>query len=180
MHRYLACLLLCTCPALGTADVYKWIDAQGRTVYSDHPPDTRAQRLNLAAPLPAPQASAKPDQPATAAAPAPAKEEPRTAEYKAVQIAFPQNDATVRDNAGDVAVQITTTPALDSDVGDRIVVFLDGVRRAMATSPVVTLQDVDRGTHTLQVTVEDNRGQTLATSPSTVFHLQRTSVLHHP
>ena len=47
-----AALALCALPA-GAASLYKWVDANGRVVYSDQPPNApnvKAEKLNAAAP----------------------------------------------------------------------------------------------------------------------------------
>ncbi len=47
-----ACLLAVTLPSSAVAALYKWTDAQGRTVYSDQPPSTSVKSEQLRAPPP--------------------------------------------------------------------------------------------------------------------------------
>jgi hypothetical protein len=47
-----ACLLAVVLPSSAAAALYKWTDAQGRTVYSDQPPSTSAKTEQLRAPPP--------------------------------------------------------------------------------------------------------------------------------
>jgi hypothetical protein len=57
--------------------------------------------------------------------------------------------------------------------------LLDGQRRNVNTSNArVTLPDVYRGEHTLQVVVLDSAGKELARSPARVFFVQQTSTLN--
>ena len=50
--QLLACLLCATIAAPVCAALYKWTDAQGRTVYSDQPPSTNVKTEQLRAPPP--------------------------------------------------------------------------------------------------------------------------------
>jgi len=47
-----ACLLAVTLASSAAAALYKWTDAQGRTVYSDQPPSTSVKSEQLRAPPP--------------------------------------------------------------------------------------------------------------------------------
>jgi hypothetical protein len=64
MKRVLLCAILMTFSTLASAVVYKWVDAQGKTLYGDRPPDgvhaevvellgTHASRSTAQAPAPA-------------------------------------------------------------------------------------------------------------------------------
>lgn len=52
MSQLLACLLCAAIAAPAFAALYKWTDAQGRTVYSDQPPSTNVKTEQLRAPPP--------------------------------------------------------------------------------------------------------------------------------
>jgi len=68
-------------------------------------------------------------------------------------------------------------PALQT--GHRYDLLLDGQRRNVNTSNArVTLPDVFRGEHSLQVVVIDSAGKELARSPARVFFVQQTSTLN--
>ena len=72
-------------------------------------------------------------------------------------------------------VQVRFQPALQP--GHRYDLVLDGQRRNVnTTSPRVTLPDVFRGTHSLQVVVIDSAGAEVMRSPSRTFLVQQTSV----
>ena len=49
---FAACLLAVTLASSAAAALYKWTDAQGRTVYSDQPPSTSVKSEQLRAPPP--------------------------------------------------------------------------------------------------------------------------------
>ena len=52
ISQLLACLLCAAIAAPAFAALYKWTDAQGRTVYSDQPPSTDVKTEQLRAPPP--------------------------------------------------------------------------------------------------------------------------------
>lgn len=174
-------LTLALLPAFAAAEVYKWTGADGRVHYGDRPPSPQAQPLNLP-----PSQTFK--APASIAPPAPGTNSdgaaqnhppsnPDTSSYEALAITFPKHDAAIRDNAGNVAVHVTTSPRLRAELGHRLTLRLDGAAKFSTTDPILQLDNVDRGTHTVQVEVTDKDGQTLATSDPVTFHLQRASVL---
>jgi hypothetical protein len=78
MKRVLLCAALLAWSSLASAVVYKWVDAQGKIMYGDRPPDgvhaevvellgTRASQ-NPAPPAPAPKMKSTPDAPPAAEA----------------------------------------------------------------------------------------------------------------
>jgi hypothetical protein len=72
-------------------------------------------------------------------------------------------------------VQVRFQPALQPT--HRYDLVFDGQRRNLNTSNTrVTLTDVFRGTHTLEVVVLDSAGAELMRSPPRTFHVQQTSV----
>jgi len=87
----------------------------------------------------------------------------------------PDPDATIRNNAGELAVSVTSTPALHP--GHQYRLLLDGAAvGAPGESPVLMLQNVDRGSHQLVVEVIDSQGERLQASAPRVFHMMRTSL----
>lgn len=101
-----------------------------------------------------------------------------TGGYDTVRIIVPQDDATVRDNEGNVDVAVEVSPPLRSDAGEHIVLRLDGRAVASGADLHVRLTGVDRGIHTLQVQVATAGGAVLLASPVTRFHMRRASRLH--
>ncbi len=135
-------------------------------------PAFAASLLFLAAPVhpagPGPQTLA---QAATERAASPTR-------YRSVRIVTPKNAETIHDNAGTVPVEVALQPALDVKAGHRLRVSLDGVLLPGDwTSNRLSLQQVDRGTHTLQVIVIDSDGKALARSATIEFHLWQASRL---
>ncbi len=163
--------------AAGTA--YRWIDpATGVVVFSDSPPpeDWHArdlQRIEIPRPRtvpafrPPPEAGGSVRQ-GSSESPAPP--------YARVWIASPPNDESIRDNAGNVTVQVGLAPG-QLRPGDSVVLYLDGMPSVRAGRLQFELENVDRGTHTLQAVVVDRSGSTLVRSEPVTFTLHRYSRL---
>ena len=95
--------------------------------------------------------------------------------YVDVSISSPTNDETIRDNTGNVTVSVEINPGLQS--GHEVVVYLDGAEKMKGTETTFNLENIDRGTHQLRVSIRDTSGRIKISSKSTTFHLQRQSVL---
>jgi len=65
---------------------------------------------------------------------------------------------------------------------DAITVMLDGRAVGQVKTTSLTINNVDRGTHTLGAEVKDAQGSTLISASPITFTLQRTSLLqqHNP
>jgi len=97
--------------------------------------------------------------------------------YVAADVVFPAHDAAVRSNAGDLTVKAHVEPALAQ--GHRLQLLLDGVPLGVAQRvPEFPLQNIDRGTHRLQIRIIDEAGETVFTGAASTFHLMRHSRLH--
>lgn len=96
--------------------------------------------------------------------------------YKA-SITRPEHDSTLRDNAGNLTVEVKLMPALQS--GYRGDLLLDGlpVSTVSASGPV-NLTNLDRGTHTLQVRIFNPAGKIVHESSAVVVNILRASRLH--
>ena len=93
-------------------------------------------------------------------------------EYKTVSIVQPKSEATVRNNQGLVRVDVVTDPALRER--NKLIVLLYGKQMGSPqVSSSFTLTGIDRGTHTVQVIVLDPKGHELAKSAEVTFHLHR-------
>ena len=93
----------------------------------------------------------------------------------ALEVISPRPEATVHDNAGNVAVTVDPGPQALAQ-GRRIRVLLDGAPAAPeAASRVFRLEGVDRGGHILQAELLDAQGRRVAVSDEIVFHMWRAS-----
>jgi hypothetical protein len=178
-----ATLLFCA-SMVQAQGLWRGIDADGITVYSDHAlPGVRE--------LPAPDVipnfstvsgfrSAEGVLPSSQAL-SPAVPDPADASTQAttlIEIMNPQDQATIRNNRGEVAVDFEISNQVAGQVL-RLQLWLDG-RLAMESAPDqrnFLLRDVPRGTHQLELRALLTEGAWHASPAHTVF-LHRASRLH--
>lgn len=161
--------MLSLLPALAAAGVYKWVDPDGTVHYSDKP-QQGAEEVHVAppqsyTPAPLPTFTPRPEPPKAPAV------------YRQFSITSPEPDASFWDNTGALAVSFSLEPALQTERGHKLVVLLDGQAQAPVAGTSTTLENVERGSHTLQGQITDATGTVLISSPSITVHLHRQSVL---
>ncbi len=99
--------------------------------------------------------------------------------YRAITIKNPADDAVVWATGQPLVVLVTTEPPFEAGSGFSIGLRLDGkLLEERFQSGNISLEGVDRGTHTLQAVVIDPAGNVVAASPLVTFHLKRHSILH--
>ncbi|KAF1068802.1 MAG: hypothetical protein GAK45_01261 [Pseudomonas citronellolis] len=170
MRVPLICLLLAVAlPA--SAEIYKYTDANGKTVFTNQPPGgVNAKPVTLpptnSVDMPTPRASGN-------AAPA---ETPF--QYTILAISGLPDSEALRANNGNFGVDVTLQPALQMDHQLRL--RLDGQPYgAPSRSTHFELTNIDRGEHTLIVDVM--RGdRVLQSSAPASFALQRSSLNNPP
>jgi hypothetical protein len=161
------------------AQFYKSVDEQGNIVYSDTP-TPGAEQLK---PPPISTVEGRPVQQETTAtdtttepqADEEAAKKPPT-RYTKFTILQPENDATIWDNTGAVPLSLQLEPALDTENGHSIWVYVDGsavVRKSQ--SLVQPLSNIDRGTHKIRAEVRDEKRKTLKRTQNITVHLKRAS-----
>lgn len=165
--RYLLFCLLLPVLAPAHADIYRSVDKDGNVVFSDQPSEGAkkievqdAQTIKLP-----PAGKFKYQPPATPPAP----------RYTGVAVVQPADDQPVRQNDGNITVQVSVTPALKS--GDVVSLLMDGKEVASGPATSFTLKNVDRGSHTLQARVQGSDGKVWSSSTSVTFHLLRHSII---
>jgi len=160
-------LLALALPA--SAAIYSYVDAEGNRVFTDRPGSRVAEQVE---PKPANSMAAQPISPPKQAVKV---LKPTTPGYTLLDIVQPVPDATIRNNAGELTVSVTSNPALHP--GHQYRLLLDGAPAgAPGESPVLTLQNIDRGSHQLVVEVIDSQGESVLSSEPRVFHMMRTSL----
>lgn len=161
-------LLACTCTA--SAQIYKYTDASGNTVYSDHAPDgVQAHPVNLP-PLNSvqPQTPSAPPSDTTSRAPA------RNA-YEVLELTGLPTEEALRANNGTFTVSVLIKPRLQAPHQLRLVLD-DAPYGQPSNVPILQLVNVDRGEHRLAVQVIDGEA-IIQQSPAVVFTVQR---VHKP
>ncbi|MGH8208655.1 MAG: DUF4124 domain-containing protein [Steroidobacteraceae bacterium] len=158
------------CAAAVSATVYKWVDENGVTHYSDQPHEN-AEKVQVAAPQTYPAPRTAQGQP-TAAASAQAANA-----YQSCVVTAPQNDQTLP-NAFTVSTMVQVSPQPHD--GDQVSLLLDGQRLPdyPTTGGGYTIPAIDRGMHSLQAIVQDNSGRVLCSSPAVTFTVLQPSVLN--
>jgi hypothetical protein len=154
-------------PKKATKDqVYKWVDKNGVVHYSSTPPTDNAQPAKLP-PLQTYKGGTTPnlnkfDKPTLKGGPVQAAQ---------IEVVTPAHDETFRGGERVVPVAVLVTPQLMP--GQQLVYLLDGSPASPPTSDTsFALTGVDRGTHTVTVSLVDAAGETLATSPGVTFHMK--------
>ena len=164
--------LLATAAVL--AQAYRWVDEDGIVHFSDRPHEG-AERIDL----PTYRAASGPRTPLPSSAfsrrndPQPDAEEDQTPAYASLAIASPAADETLWNIEGVLNVQLRLQPRLQRS--HRVRAYLDGAPQNVSGTSF-QLQEVFRGTHTLQAEVTDRDGNLMIRSEPTTFHVQQNSI----
>ncbi|WP_373387075.1 DUF4124 domain-containing protein [Pseudomonas alcaligenes] len=165
--RLLTACLLCALALPAAAQIYKYTDANGNTVFTNQPPEgqaaetvelpptntVQAQPVESAAPTAAPAASAQP--------------------YGVLALTDLPSEEALRANNGTFSVGVQIDPRLQP--GHSLRLLLDGQPYGQPSNvPRLQLVNVDRGEHSLAVEVLSG-GQSLQRSASVTFTVQRVN-----
>ena len=170
-------IVICLFAAIGIVDagVYRWVDQNGQIHFSDQP-RAGAEQIKLketsiyTPPSASETGAANPE--AQESEPVPPENASAAANYESISIASPENNQVIRSIDGMVNVSVELRPGLLA--GHKIRIYLDGVRAAQdLESTQITLQNTDRGTHALQVSVIDENNNELKRSSAMSFHMLR-------
>jgi hypothetical protein len=170
MRALLFTLMSIACAAALSATVYKWVDENGVTHYSDQPHDN-AEKVQVAQP----QTYKAPRVNAPAAQPAAQAREPNT--YQSCAVVQPASDQTFP-NADSVTTAVQVIPQPHG--GDQVSLLLDGQRISgfPPSGGAYVISPIDRGTHSLQAFVQDATGKVLCQSANVTFTVLQPSVLN--
>ncbi|KIP99796.1 MULTISPECIES: DUF4124 domain-containing protein [Pseudomonas] len=167
MRRTLACLLLILALPV-SAQIYKYTDTNGNTVFTNQPPEgTKAESVELK-PINTTEPAAAPAQPAT----------PRLSEmpqnpYQILALRDLPSDEALRANNGTFSVGVTIEPRLGP--GHSLRLILDGKPYGSPSNvPRLQVNQIDRGEHSLAVAVMQGE-QIVQQSETRTFTVQRTS-----
>lgn len=167
MRRLLTCLLLCLALPAG-AQIYKYTDANGNTVFTNQPPDgVAAENIEL------PPTNTLDMQVPPAPPPAPSTEPEQAAPYRVLQLTGLPDDSALRANAGSFSVGVALEPALAP--AHRLRLLLDGQPYGQpSTSSRLPLNNIARGEHSLAVEVL-SAGRSIQQSAPVTFTVQRVN-----
>ncbi|MCJ8168426.1 DUF4124 domain-containing protein [Atopomonas sediminilitoris] len=144
MRRATAVLFLAF-PLLVSAQVYRYTDANGNVVLTDKPPqDVQAESVDVRTP------NSVKVEPSNLPPALKVDAAPKQA-YQRLEITSPNADQAVRANNGDFDVALAIEPPLAK--GHLLQVLVDGSAMGEPSRGPLTLSNVERGTHQLQVVV---------------------------
>lgn len=152
------------------AAVYKWVDEKGVVHYTDQPPTENAKPATLP-PLQTYKERAKP-KPGNLEKPDNGTLSPAAAPAAVLKITSPAPEETFRGEAQrQVSVSVQVTPPLTD--GQFLIYHLDGVAKSGPTTETsYTLAEVERGAHTVSVTMVDAAGKPIARTESVTVHMK--------
>ncbi len=169
MNRMIVLATLLMIATAASATVYKWTDSDGTVHYSDQP-QPGAEEVSTV-PIQTYRSS-----PASNRSRTTRQNTPQGEAYTTLAFVSPANDATIRDNQGNVAVQLNIEPPLRN--GHSIALSIDGDRQGQTVATTTfTLSNLERGTHQLQASIVDAQGSELISSGVLTVHMMRPSEL---
>lgn len=153
--------------AVATGDkIYTWIDKNGNRIYSDEPREgAEVMKISKGTDYTPPETGApdyntmKPKVISTGTS------------YSHFEIASPGNDATIRDNSGTFQVALDIRPKLAAS--HRVRLEIDGTEVPGSSGQIITLNNIDRGTHSLVAYIISKDNTVMATSQTVTIHLHR-------
>jgi 2-oxoglutarate dehydrogenase complex dehydrogenase (E1) component-like enzyme len=171
MRAVLFTLMLVAVSAMAsTTPIYKWVDENGVTHYSDQPhPGAQKIQVQEAQTYKAavgPRTPSAPPPRARSSAPA----------YSACVVSRPTSEEMFQ-NTQTIPASVHVEPNLRP--GDRVSVLLDGapVMSDVQMDSEFALNSVYRGAHSLAVKIEDSAGAVVCQSASVPFNVRQASVL---
>ncbi|HLS82262.1 MAG TPA: DUF4124 domain-containing protein [Steroidobacter sp.] len=176
MRTALLLIALLATPAFAAQTVWKWVDANGVTHYSDRPvPGATRMEINVSSRADAPSRSTF-----TNDADASRQDEANAEPYSMFEIWRPDQEESVVNTGGRVSVSIRIDPALRP--GHDLHLYLDG-RLVEGESPTATsyeLTEVPRGEHQVVAVITDQRGQRVQETRPVRFFVRQTSIAQPP
>lgn len=180
-----------------SAEIYHWIDANGKQVYGDEPPNNARsiQAVELPVLTVAESFKGKPKpveaqttanqsstKEATARAPVSSSQVAKSNDestavtgYASFSILVPGRDEVVRSNAGDVNIKIDLQPALKQ--GHGIVIYVDGRQVGETTNDSLDVTGIERGEHSVFAVLHDAKDAILGNTEAVSFTMMRNSVI---
>lgn len=169
--RVLLVSLLCAATPLALAQIYKSVDKDGKTVFSDTP-SGNAEAVELG-----PVNSMQPPEGVPREAdPQPA--EPAQAYYQSLAITAPEDGGSVNNPGGNVLVLFTLDPPLRD--GDTARLLVDGMPGGIPAEAGLLAPGNDRGDHVFEVQILDPSGAVLRSSAPVHVTVFRSPVRDKP
>jgi hypothetical protein len=170
MRNFILFLIFFASLPVCARDVYKSTNTEGEVIYSDTYIDG-AERIRV------------PDEKSPSSTDSGTAGEDaagRTAAlgesgYTSFEIVQPENGATIRNNEGTVTVGLDLSPSLSE--GHAIKILVDGSElEGEIRATQFSLNNLNRGTHSLVTRIVDADGNDVISSNSITFHLRKASI----
>ena len=100
--------------------------------------------------------------------------------YKEFSIVSPQNGKQVRENSGNVSVQLNIKPPLKASHTVKVIIDNDEKLSHTGSLLVYNFSNISRGTHTVQAFIIERSNTVLMESAIIEFHVKRVSVKPPP
>lgn len=162
MFRAIPFLLLCCLTGVAFAQIYRWVDAEGQTHYSDRPVPG-SDRVSVSSGAAQGEAESATPEPLVATLLGP---------YSSFEIVSPEANQTLRLEPPSLPIGLLLEPPLME--GHRLELLVDGVP-VKSDAPVgtqLTLNGLSYGTHVTEARVLDSAGIVARTAPVS-FHLRK-------
>lgn len=174
----LAGLLLIPTLGLSQGQIYRHVDENGNVTFSDQPmpggEEVEVAPVQTFKPLPGAKAIIERDTLEARRARAEHEAARTEAGYGAFAIISPEQDQALRSNSGDITVGIAIEPELKPK--HYLVYMLDGTPLGeRVKSTIQTFENLDRGTHSVQIALVDDAGEEISRTDTVTFHILR----HH-
>lgn len=162
------------------AEVYKRTNPDGSVEFTDVP----SKQEEKPVPVNPMNTFKAPPAPALRSTPKPKASEDK--KYTAISITSPANEASIRNNAGNITVNVSLEPALQP--GHKLVLLVDGTSKPASddatkddgsTPGNFELSNIDRGSHSLVAQVLNEEGETMISSTPVTVYLHRYSAIKH-
>lgn len=167
MRVIFLCLLVFFSAQL-SAEMYKWVDEQGKTHFSDKPLDKNAELYTP------PPIQTIPAGPTGDFSP---KDEKKyiPIKYESLTITTPSNDQVFFPDSKKISIGVQVKPHIDIKAGHKVAIYLDGAIVRHGISLHHSVRNLTRGTHTASAAIVDEKGNQVFTSETISFHVKR----HH-
>lgn len=171
MKKWIFFFMFVSLAFVSRAQIYKWTDNQGNVHFSDQP-QKGAEKVELPqiqtfSPPPVPDSSQSGNNQVD--------DDDATVEYESFAIIQPTNEATIRNNQGYVNVSVQIEPQLQE--GDQLQLVYDGQDLGKPqVNPSFSLNEVERGEHTVAVKIINASGKVIGTTDSVTFYMHRPRV----
>lgn len=170
MRLFIFLLILCSYNT--SAEIYKTLNPDGSTTYSDT--ETLGSETIIPAKLTTAPAVKVPKK-----APALAADE-KPLPYKNIAIVSPKNQNSITSTSGNLDITLTVTPPLQKRFQHSITLYQNGKAiKTGLTNSSIQVTNLNRGTHSFTASILNSKQKTLKTSQTITVHIKRHSKLHN-